>query len=186
MPMRRVTAVSDSYTNFFRLFCCLGGRKEWQFVSWLDRTLEFNGLINKVDLICQQNESFGSSELLSRVSKLSTGSIWGALIFRLLSTDAELILRIKLIFEGAARSLAGLRLGWGAGDILGVGVRFSPLTQLVLSDVSTYVAMDLASFFPRMCSSPSAVRPSRFESRETSLELSESVVLMSIISLSPF
>ena len=102
----------------------------------------------------------------------------------MLSTEAELILRIKLIFEGAARSLVDLRFGWGAGEILGVGVRFSPLTQLVLSEVSTYAAIDLASFFPRMCSSPSAVRPSRFESRETSLELSESVVLMSIISLS--
>ena len=47
------------------------------------------------------------------------------------------MLRIKLIFEGAARSLVCLRLGWGAGEILGVGVRFSPLTQLVLSEVST-------------------------------------------------
>lgn len=41
----------DSYANFFHLFCCLGVRKEWQFVSLHDRTLEFNGLINKVDLI---------------------------------------------------------------------------------------------------------------------------------------
>ena len=51
--------------------------------------------------------------------------------------STELILRIKLIFEGAALSLVNLRFGWGAGEILGVGVRFSPLTQLALSDVST-------------------------------------------------
>lgn len=49
----------DSYADSVHLFCYLGSRRDWQFVSLLGRTLEFNGLINKVDLIC----------LISRMSR---------------------------------------------------------------------------------------------------------------------
>ncbi len=51
-PKMRVKKAYGLYEDFVHLFCCCDFRTEWQFVSLHDRTLEFNGLINKVDLIC--------------------------------------------------------------------------------------------------------------------------------------
>jgi len=78
------------------------------------------------------------------------------------------MLNIKLIFEGAPRSLIGnyLRFGYKAGEMRGVGVFFSTLSteQLVLSEVSTKFAVDCGySFFPSKCSRPSGVSPSKLE-----------------------